>query len=110
MSTAGNNPIMLPADRKDKDGDLDSDTPGTPPIARTDDVEKMEISAGVDKETEKRLLKKLDMRIIPMVCWIYLMNFTDRVLCFTTMDCTSSHRNRSILAMLVSTDWSVILV
>ncbi|KAJ4326211.1 hypothetical protein N0V94_000158 [Neodidymelliopsis sp. IMI 364377] len=33
----------------------------------------------VDAETEKRLLRKLDMRIIPMICWIYLMNFMDRV-------------------------------
>jgi hypothetical protein len=32
----------------------------------------------VDAETEKRLLRKLDMRIIPMICWIYLMNFMDR--------------------------------
>lgn len=32
----------------------------------------------VDAETERRLLRKLDMRIIPMICWIYLMNFMDR--------------------------------
>lgn len=32
----------------------------------------------VDAETEKRLLKKLDRRIIPICCWIYLMNFMDR--------------------------------
>lgn len=30
-------------------------------------------------EVESRLLKKLDRRIIPMACWIYLMNFMDRV-------------------------------
>lgn len=35
-------------------------------------------SLAVDKETEKRLLKKLDRRIIPICCWIYLMNFMDR--------------------------------
>jgi MFS family permease len=33
----------------------------------------------VDEATEKRLLRKLDIRIIPCVCWIYLMNFMDRV-------------------------------
>ncbi|CAG1980304.1 unnamed protein product [Fusarium graminearum] len=33
----------------------------------------------VSEETENRILKKLDRRIIPMVCWIYLMNFMDRV-------------------------------
>lgn len=32
----------------------------------------------VDSETERRLLRKLDIRIIPMICWIYLMNFMDR--------------------------------
>lgn len=32
----------------------------------------------VSEETENRILKKLDRRIIPMVCWIYLMNFMDR--------------------------------
>ena len=76
--------------------DIDSSAPGTPPL-RTEDVEKIGSSAAVDKETEKRLLKKLDVRIIPMVwhvhsfhhsrrselivvcSWIYLMNFMDRV-------------------------------
>jgi MFS family permease len=33
----------------------------------------------VDAETEARLIKKLDRRIIPVCCWIYLMNFMDRV-------------------------------
>lgn len=32
----------------------------------------------VDDATEKRILTKLDRRIIPCVCWIYLMNFMDR--------------------------------
>lgn len=32
----------------------------------------------VDAETERRLLRKLDVRIIPMLCWVYLMNFMDR--------------------------------
>lgn len=60
-----------------KDQDIESDTSGAPPM-RTEDVEKIGESPTVDKETEKRLLRKLDMRIIPMVCWIYLMNFMDR--------------------------------
>jgi hypothetical protein len=55
-----------------KEKDIDSDTPGTPP-ARVEDVEKIGTSVAVDKETERRLLKKLDIRIIPMVCWIYLV-------------------------------------
>ncbi|KAI9147184.1 transporter [Paramyrothecium foliicola] len=42
-------------------------------------VENPGTTAVVDAETERWLLKKLDVRIIPMVCWIYLMNFMDRV-------------------------------
>jgi hypothetical protein len=32
----------------------------------------------VDAETEKKVLRKLDIRIIPTVMWIYLMNMMDR--------------------------------
>jgi hypothetical protein len=53
---------------------------GTPPPAsmKIEDTESTAQSAVVDAATEKRLLRKLDMRIIPMICWIYLMNFMDR--------------------------------
>lgn len=77
MSNNTDGPITF-VTGKEKDRDLDSDTPGTPPISKTEDVEKIGTSAVVDKETEKRLLRKLDIRIIPMICWIYLMNFMDR--------------------------------
>jgi hypothetical protein len=63
-----------------KHNDVDSDTIdalGTPPT-RIEDVEKIGASVAIDKETEKKLLRKLDVRIIPMICWIYLMNFMDR--------------------------------
>jgi hypothetical protein len=77
MSENINNPAISTAtDYKDRD--VDSDTPGTPP-AKIEDVELIGASTIVDKETEKRLLRKLDLRIIPMVCWIYLNNFIDRV-------------------------------
>ena len=32
----------------------------------------------VDKMTERKLMSKLDRRIIPMIMWLYLMNFMDR--------------------------------
>jgi hypothetical protein len=32
----------------------------------------------VDKTTERRLLSKLDKRIVPCIMWMYLMNFMDR--------------------------------
>jgi MFS family permease len=60
------------------DRGLTSETLGTSPM-KTEDVESIGSSIAVDRETERRLLKKLDARIIPMVCWIYLMNFMDRV-------------------------------
>jgi hypothetical protein len=41
-------------------------------------AEAMTPPQGIGKETEAKLLKKLDRRIIPMCCWIYLMNFMDR--------------------------------
>jgi hypothetical protein len=75
MNSNIEDPVINTVDRKDKD--LDSESPGTPPM-RTEDVEKIGTSAAVDKETEARLLRKLDVRIIPMICWIYLMNFMDR--------------------------------
>jgi hypothetical protein len=61
-------------------------------LAPASENEKAQISSGdstsataengaipvVSDETERRLLKKLDRRIIPVACWIYLMNFMDR--------------------------------
>ena len=48
----------------------------------------------VDKETEKRLLKKLDRRIIPMAVWIYLMNMMDRGM---VTSINIAHEGRNIL-------------
>ncbi|KAH7383873.1 major facilitator superfamily domain-containing protein [Pyrenochaeta sp. MPI-SDFR-AT-0127] len=56
----------------------DNDSQSTPPL-KLEDVENAGSSPVVDAETEKRLLRKLDIRIISMICWIYLMNFMDRV-------------------------------
>jgi hypothetical protein len=74
-NTTNHGPVMSPSKHDEKD--LDSDVSGTPPI-RIEDVERIGTSTMVDAETEKRLLRKLDIRIIPMICWIYLMNFMDR--------------------------------
>lgn len=58
----------------------------------------------VSPDVEKRLLRKLDMRIVPMVMWIYLMNFMDRgkyyLLCCddaVLLTMGSEHRQRSPL-------------
>lgn len=32
----------------------------------------------VDVATERRIIRKIDMRIVPMVMWVYLMNMMDR--------------------------------
>ncbi|KAI8712035.1 MFS domain-containing protein [Fusarium sp. LHS14.1] len=62
-----------------------------PPRPKTSDssdgkgkVEGIEEARGeniefVDKATEKAVLRKLDLRIIPTVMWVYLMNMMDRV-------------------------------
>ncbi|KAL8369863.1 hypothetical protein RB595_000287 [Gaeumannomyces hyphopodioides] len=47
--------------------------PPPPPETETDRVEE------VDRETERRVLRKLDVRIIPICVWIYLLNMMDRV-------------------------------
>lgn len=54
-------------------------TPGDTKDGITSDsvADHIEI-VGVDAATEKRLLRALDIRIIPVVVWIYLMNMMDR--------------------------------
>ena len=67
-----------PEIRHDEDKASDSDLGVASPVDQHPHVEKTGTAAGVDAEVEKQLLKKLDRRIIPMICWIYLMNFMDR--------------------------------
>lgn len=43
------------------------------------EVEDIGTTTVVDKKTERKLMRKLDVRIIPMIMWMYLMNFMDRV-------------------------------
>lgn len=40
--------------------------------------ERAETPVVFDAEMERRAIRKLDWHIIPMVMWIYLMNFMDR--------------------------------
>jgi hypothetical protein len=54
----------------------ENSTPSVP--EKIEQVEHVGSSIAVDAKTERRLLRKLDIRIIPMICWIYLMNFMDR--------------------------------
>lgn len=65
----------------------------------------------VDAETEKKLLRKLDIRIIPMVMWIYLMNFMDRGISTPEISIVLLLMMiKSILAMPDYTAWKRILV
>lgn len=68
---------------------VDADPVFSEAKARTD-AKELEVEHGgrpvrprrvVSAEEERRLMQKLDRRIIPMVCWIYLMNFMDRGEC-----------------------------
>ncbi|KAK5166506.1 uncharacterized protein LTR77_008049 [Saxophila tyrrhenica] len=56
-------------------------SPSDSDLARTEDArETGPPLLQVDKQTERRLLRKLDSRIVPMVMWMYLMCFMDRVI------------------------------
>lgn len=61
--------------KDDKGMPMDVEKPGSEEL---EVIAETGTSPVVDAETEKRLLKKLDRRIIPCICWIYLMNFMDR--------------------------------
>jgi len=74
MDTHVQKPVHPAPDDKDEKG---SDISHTPP-SKVEDVEHAASAIAVDATTEKRLLRKLDIRIVPMICWIYLMNFMDR--------------------------------
>lgn len=60
-----------PSEKKDDDSDSRS-------VSRIEHAIDEPIPA-VDAATEKALMRKLDMRLIPMVMWMYLMSFMDRV-------------------------------
>ena len=66
--------VLNAPEYKDEKG---SDVSPTPPL-KVEDVEQNGSMIEVDELTEKKLLRKLDIRIVPMICWIYLMNFMDR--------------------------------
>ena len=48
------------------------------PSPTSETVEDYGTSTAVDKVTERKLLAKLDKRIVPCIMWMYLMNFMDR--------------------------------
>lgn len=58
----------------EKKDDTDSDDPSISRIENASDERPV-----VDPATEKALMRKLDIRLIPMVMWMYLMSFMDRV-------------------------------
>lgn len=63
----------LPSTHEKKDDDSDSRSASR--IEHAID----ESPTVVDAATEKALMRKLDMRLVPMVMWMYLMSFMDRV-------------------------------
>lgn len=53
----------------------------------TSAVAEIEATAGsgeivVDKEKARKVMRKLDIRIIPTIMWVYLMNMMDRGMIF----------------------------
>jgi hypothetical protein len=43
-----------------------------------------------DKAMEKRIVRKIDMHILPFICISYLINYLDRVSTHNYQACTSS--------------------
>ena len=74
MNTHVEGPVLNAQEYKDEKG---SDTSPTPPMT-VEDIERSASAIEIDAATEARVLRKLDIRIVPMICWIYLMNFMDR--------------------------------
>lgn len=50
----------------------------TPVESAVDQKPDRVVPAAIDKETEKRLLRKMDIRLIPMLTLLYLLAFLDR--------------------------------
>ncbi|RYN29839.1 hypothetical protein AA0112_g7019 [Alternaria arborescens] len=75
MNNHAQDSVVNEPEFKDEKG---SDISPTPPL-KVEDVEQNGSMVEIDAATEARLLRKLDIRIVPMICWIYLMNFMDRV-------------------------------
>ncbi|KAF2443434.1 MFS general substrate transporter [Karstenula rhodostoma CBS 690.94] len=65
--------------RKSSDTKAGNPTATPPQQYEKVELENAEAIPQVDVAMERRLLRKLDLRIIPMLCWVYLMNFMDRV-------------------------------
>jgi hypothetical protein len=55
-----------------------SDSDNEKRVPSPGEVENAGTSEVVDKMTERKLMSKLDRRIIPMIMWMYLVNFMDR--------------------------------
>ncbi|KAI4907182.1 hypothetical protein J4E90_009684 [Alternaria incomplexa] len=75
MNANKDGPVLTEPEYRDEKG---SDTSPNPPF-KLEDVEQSASMIDIDPITEAKLLRKLDIRIVPMICWIYLMNFMDRV-------------------------------
>jgi hypothetical protein len=74
MSTQAQGSVPNGPDYSDEKG---SDSSLAPPT-KVEDVERSAATDEIDPADEARVLRKLDIRIVPMICWIYLMNFMDR--------------------------------
>ena len=99
MNANKDGPVLTEPEYRDEKG---SDTSPNPPL-KLEDVEQSASMIDIDPVTEAKLLRKLDIRIVPMICWIYLMNFMDRgaygmlILRSRLTDSRSQHRQCSSL-------------
>jgi hypothetical protein len=47
-----------------------------------------------DEKCNKKLNRRLDVRVLPLCCWVYLLNFLDRGIVSIFLDCYSTRLNR----------------
>jgi hypothetical protein len=47
-----------------------------------------------DEKCNKNLNRRLDIRVLPLCCWVYLLNFLDRGMVSIFLDYDSTRTNR----------------
>ncbi|KAJ5217938.1 uncharacterized protein N7498_000037 [Penicillium cinerascens] len=66
-------------DSENKDAFKATESSVVDPWVAADESARVGYTAEVDKEAEKKLLRKLDLHLVPIVMLLYMMSFLDRV-------------------------------
>lgn len=98
LSSTDPAPVSAPADESG------STSPAEKII--TDKNENVAEKKVVSKEEEARLIKKLDIRIVPMMVWMYLMSFMDRGKSCTPLQTSPESNNTTYQSVSVMPDFT----